>query len=71
LTGKIGKNSFGFLVASDKAPGNYSEEERDDPGIRPRLGEFLESSAISERKTISDFSQPTGVFPNERISWLV
>ncbi len=45
LTGKIGKNSFGFLVASDKAPGNYSEEERDDPGIRPRLGEFLDKNA--------------------------
>ena len=28
LTGKIGKNSFGFLVASDNAPGNYSEDER-------------------------------------------
>jgi len=45
LTGKIGKNSFGFLVASDKAPGNYSEEERDDPGIRPRLDEFLDKNA--------------------------
>ncbi len=28
LTGKIGKNSFGFLAASDNAPGNYSEDER-------------------------------------------
>ena len=28
LTGKVGKNSFGFLVASDNAPGNYSEDER-------------------------------------------
>src|SRR4051812_12401155 len=28
LTGKIGKDSFGFLVASDNAPGNYSEDER-------------------------------------------
>ena len=45
LTGKIGKNSFGFLVASDKAPGNYSEDERNDPGIRPRIDEFLDESA--------------------------
>ncbi len=30
LTGKIGKTSFGFLAASDKAPGNYSEDERTD-----------------------------------------
>lgn len=28
LTGKIGKTSFGALVASDNAPGNYSEDER-------------------------------------------
>lgn len=27
VTGKSGKNSFGFLVASDNAPGNYSEDE--------------------------------------------
>ncbi len=30
LTGKIGKTSFGFLGASDNAPGNYSEDERTD-----------------------------------------
>lgn len=28
LTGKTGKNSFGFLAASDNAPGNFSEDER-------------------------------------------
>lgn len=28
LTGKIGKNSFGFMVASDKAPGNFNEDDR-------------------------------------------
>ena len=28
LTGKIGKTSFGALVASDNAPGNYSEDDR-------------------------------------------
>lgn len=28
LTGKAGKNTFGFLAASDNAPGNYSEDER-------------------------------------------
>ncbi len=28
LTGKIGKNTFGFLGASDAAPGNFSEDER-------------------------------------------
>lgn len=44
LTGKIGKNSFGFLVASDNAPGNYSKEERDDPVFRPS-DEFLNKNA--------------------------
>jgi hypothetical protein len=28
LTGKVGKTSFGTLIASDNAPGNYSEDER-------------------------------------------
>jgi len=28
LSGKKGKDTFGFLVASDNAPGNYSEDDR-------------------------------------------
>lgn len=28
LSGKMGKTTFGFLAASDNAPGNYSEDER-------------------------------------------
>ncbi len=31
LTGKRGRNTFGFLVASDNAPGNFSEDEKTDP----------------------------------------
>ncbi|HEX8423282.1 MAG TPA: DUF5916 domain-containing protein, partial [Pyrinomonadaceae bacterium] len=30
LTGKRGRNTFGLLVASDNAPGNFSEEEREE-----------------------------------------
>ncbi len=30
LTGRRGKNTFGVLYASDNAPGNYSEDERED-----------------------------------------
>lgn len=30
LSGKIGKNSFGILTASDNAPGNFSSEEREE-----------------------------------------
>jgi hypothetical protein len=45
LTGKIGRNSFGFLIASDNAPGNYSEDERADPIIRRGIDEFLDENA--------------------------
>ncbi len=53
LTGKIDKTSFGFLVASDKAPGNFSEDDRTrfrecsqlNGGICP-LGEFLDKNAL-------------------------
>ena len=60
LTGKIGKNTFGFLVASDNAPGNYSEDERGellncqrarefDPPDNPRrcgIEEFVDKNAF-------------------------
>lgn len=45
LTGKIGKTSFGFLAASDNAPGNYDEDERNNPFLRPRINEFLDKNA--------------------------
>ncbi|MEO6587778.1 MAG: DUF5916 domain-containing protein [Pyrinomonadaceae bacterium] len=46
LTGKIGKNSFGFLVATDNAPGNYSEDERNDPIIRNEIDQFVDKNAL-------------------------
>lgn len=46
LTGKIGKTSFGFLAASDKAPGNYSDEDRSDPNSYPFIKEFLDKNAL-------------------------
>ncbi len=46
LTGKIGKNSFGFMVASDKAPGNFGDDDRNDPSVRPRVDEFLDKNAL-------------------------
>jgi hypothetical protein len=45
LTGKIGKTSFGILAASDRAPGNYNEDERNDPVTRARIDEFLDKNA--------------------------
>lgn len=46
LTGKVGKTSFGFLAATDKAPGNYDEDDRNDPSIRPRIDEFIDKNAM-------------------------
>jgi hypothetical protein len=57
LTGKMGRNTLGFLVASDNAPGNYSEDERTTyaqcvarrelGSARPcPLGEFLDKNAL-------------------------
>ena len=46
LTGKLGKTSFGILAASDKAPGNYAEDDRNDPSIRPRIDEFLDKNSL-------------------------
>ncbi|HET8675130.1 MAG TPA: DUF5916 domain-containing protein [Blastocatellia bacterium] len=45
LTGKVGRNSFGVLLASDNAPGNYTEEERTNPDILPRIERFLDKNA--------------------------
>lgn len=45
LTGKVGKNTFGFLAASDNRPGNYPEDERGDPGIEPGIREFIDKNA--------------------------
>lgn len=46
LTGKVGKNSFGFLVASDNAPGDFDEDDANDPSVRPRIDEFLDKNAL-------------------------
>jgi Carbohydrate family 9 binding domain-like/Domain of unknown function (DUF5916) len=45
LTGKTGRNSFGLLLASDNAPGNFSEEERNDPATRADIERFLDKNA--------------------------
>ncbi|MFN2455551.1 MAG: DUF5916 domain-containing protein [Pyrinomonadaceae bacterium] len=42
LTGKRGRNTFGLLLASDNAPGNFSEEDRADPPRFPRQRPFAD-----------------------------
>jgi hypothetical protein len=46
LTGKIDKTSFGFLVASDNAPGNYDPDERDNHNLTNRISEFVDKNAL-------------------------
>lgn len=45
LTGKRGRNSFGLMLASDNAPGNFTEEERNDPEKLPDIERFLDKNA--------------------------
>ncbi len=45
LTGKVGRNSFGFLLASDAAPGNFSAEERNDAKKSAKIAKFLDKNA--------------------------
>jgi hypothetical protein len=45
LSGKQGRNSFGLLLASDNAPGNFTEEERNDPEVFPDIAKFLHKNA--------------------------
>lgn len=75
LTGKIGKTSFGFLGASDNAPGNYSLDERNDPFIGPRIDRFVDKNAtfgvlrvkqdVGKDSNIGMFASAR-VFPNNR-----
>ncbi|MGE3467817.1 MAG: hypothetical protein AB7J13_12915, partial [Pyrinomonadaceae bacterium] len=42
----LGKTSFGILAASDNAPGNYAENDRNDLNVRPRIDEFIGKNAL-------------------------
>jgi hypothetical protein len=48
LTGKTGRNTFGLLLASDNAPGNFTEDER--PSANPRLLDKNASVAVLRLK---------------------
>ena len=45
LSGKRGKNTFGILLASDNAPGNFSEDERLDLNSLPAIARFIDKNA--------------------------
>jgi hypothetical protein len=46
LTGKVGRNTFGLLLASDAAPGNFTAEERVDPELLPTIGPLIDENAL-------------------------
>ncbi len=45
LTGKLGRNTFGMILASDNAPGNFSSEERTDPSVLPSILKYLDHNS--------------------------
>ena len=45
LSGKQGRNTFGLLMATDNAPGNFSEEEINDPDIFSDISKFVNKNA--------------------------
>lgn len=75
ISGKVRKTSFGFLAASDKAPGKFTEDELTDPNNYPRIQEFLKKKAyfgimrfkqdFGKENNIGFFST-TRVFPRKR-----
>ena len=45
ISGKRGRNSFGLMLAEDRAPGNYSDDERNDPNTLLNIQKFLDHKA--------------------------
>lgn len=45
LTGKINRNTFGVLLASDNGPGNFNEEDRTNPNVFPGIERFIDKNA--------------------------
>jgi Domain of unknown function (DUF5916)/Carbohydrate family 9 binding domain-like len=66
LTGKIGKTTFGFLAASDNAPGNYSQDERGELISCQRARE-LDSPGNKRNCAIEEFVDKNALFGVLRI----
>lgn len=45
LTGKINRNTFGLLLASDNGPGNFSEDDRTNPRVFPGIQRLVDKNA--------------------------
>lgn len=67
LTGKRGRNTFGLLLASDNAPGNFEEDERTE--IRQNLENFTRDPALfgfDRRIRIVDQNSQVGILRLKR-----
>ncbi|HKC88380.1 MAG TPA: hypothetical protein VKG02_20505 [Blastocatellia bacterium] len=47
VSGKRGRTNFGALLASDNAPGNFSEDQRNDPAELPAIAGFIDHNAYA------------------------
>ncbi len=45
LTGKLNRNTFGVLLASDNAPGNFNEDDRTNPNVFPGIQRLVDKNA--------------------------
>src|ERR1041384_6192915 len=45
LTGKVNRNTFGVLLASDNGPGNFSEDDRTNPNVFPGIQRLVDKNA--------------------------
>lgn len=62
FTGKKKKTTFGVLFASDNAPGNFSEEERNNPDILPFIEQFLDKNAfVGVLRLKQDFGKQSNI----------
>jgi hypothetical protein len=62
LTGKKGKNTFGIFLSSDNAPGNFTQEEKNDPEIRPTIEKFIgKNSYVGVVRLKHDIGQDSSV----------
>jgi YD repeat-containing protein len=45
LSGKVDRNTFGVILASDNAPGNFTEDDRTNPDVFPGIQRFVDKNA--------------------------
>ena len=52
LTGKRSRNTFGILLAADKAPGNFTEDEKRDPANERFLGKKAYVAVFRQKRDV-------------------